>query len=136
MIAFCFYESVHGLWGEALGEGLGHPLALMLLFLVTLVVLRLLTDKMIKGNVRVPVVLDRVGGGIGGFFSGMVLVGMALIAIQMLPISSDVFGYERLVVSPDGAVTRKSLFFKPDEFTMGLMNMLSNGRFGEANPLS
>src|SRR5262245_48483034 len=81
MLAFCFYEKVHGLWGEALGEGLGHPLALMLIFLISIVVLRLLTDKYVKGNVRIPVVLDRIGGGVGGFFSGMILVGMALIAI-------------------------------------------------------
>jgi hypothetical protein len=136
MVAFGFYESVHGLWASALGEGLGHPLALMLLFLATLLILRLLTDKLIKGNVRMPVILDRVGGGIGGFLSGMVLVGMALIGIQMLPITSDVFGYERVLVAGDGTITHKSIVFKPDEFTMGLMNLLSNGRFGDENPLA
>lgn len=136
MIAFGFYESVNGLWAGALGNGLGQPLALMLLFFVVVVVLRVLTDKLITGNVKLPVALDRIGAGLSGFFSGMVLVGMALIGIQMLPISSNVFGWERVSTSAGGAIVRGGLFFKPDEFTLGLMNLLSKGRFGGGNPLA
>ncbi|MCB9864221.1 MAG: CvpA family protein, partial [Phycisphaerales bacterium] len=96
MLAFAFYEALHGVWAESLGDGLGKPVALMLIFVVSLTVFRTLTDRYVTKDVELPVSVARAGGAICGFFSGMLLVGMALIAIQMLPIGSETFAFERM----------------------------------------
>lgn len=131
MVAFAFYEGLGGVWVEQTGAGLGLPLALMLLFLATLLALRTATDRLIPDDVRVPLPLDRGGGAVFGFFTGMLLIGMATISIQMLPIGSSVFGFERYTLSKTGALEENNLsFLSPDEFTAGFVSMLSDDRFG------
>ncbi|HKQ49036.1 MAG TPA: CvpA family protein [Phycisphaerae bacterium] len=129
LLAFGFYEQVHSLWAANLNAGIGLPLALMLIFLVTLLVLRLGTDKMIPDGVKLPVIADRAGGGVCGLFTGLLLVGTSLVAIQMLPIGSSVLGFERVSTAADGSAEEKGFMLKPDGFTIGLVNMLSSGSF-------
>ncbi len=136
MMAFAFYEQLHGLWAGSIGPGIGLPLAFMLLFLATLVLTRLLTDKLIPTSVDFPLPIERAGGAVCGFFSGMILIGTALIAVQMLPIGSSVLGFERLKVDKQGVATGKSFLLKPDAFVVGMAKMLSNDRFGGGNPLA
>lgn len=134
VLAFAFYEQVHGLWAESIGDGLGQPVALMLIFLVSLAVFRTLTDRYIMKDVELPVSFTRAGGAICGFFSGMLLVGMALIAIQMLPIGSETFAFERMSYDKEKGGPPKMAglgFFSPDRFSYGLISMLSDAsRFG------
>lgn len=135
MLAFGFYESLNSVWADSLNSMVGLPLAFMLIFLISLAILRFATDKFIAGNVRLPVYLDRAGAGVVGFFSGLIIVGMALVAIQMLPIGPAVFGFDRVQSAPNGTIQTKGFFFKPDSFTVGLASMLSSGRFGGETPL-
>ena len=139
MLAFAFYEDVHALWAESVGDGLGHALAMMGIFIISLTILRKATDRLIPDDVPMPKPVAMVGGGIFGFFSAMLLTGTALIAIQMMPIGSDVFFYERYSVERDtGKVSSSSLgVFGPDKFTYGLMSWFSaDGQFGGGNALS
>lgn len=136
MLAFEFHEQVQALWEGTIDPSVGLPLALMLIFLICLALLRVLTDKLIPDNVRLPVYADRAGGGVFGFFVGLILVGISLTAIQMLPLGSTVFGFERVKATADGRTELSNFWFKPDNFTVGLATMLSNGRFGGDNPLS
>lgn len=129
LLAFGFYEQVHALWAANLNAGIGLPLALMLIFLAALLVLRLGTDKMIPDGVRLPVIADRAGGGVCGLFTGLLLVGTSLVAIQMLPIGSSVLGFERVSVAADGTAEEKGFMMRPDGFTIGLVNTLSSGSF-------
>lgn len=129
MLAFGFYEQVQSLWAASLNAGIGLPLALMLIFLLTLLLLRLATDKMIPDGVKLPLIVDRAGGGVCGFFTGMVLVGTCLVAIQMLPIGSNVLGFERVTMAADGTPIQNGFMFKPDAFTVGLVDTLSAGSF-------
>lgn len=134
MLAFAFYESLHSVWAESLGDGLGKPVALMLIFVVSLMVFRTLTDRYVTKDVELPVSVARGGGAICGFFSGMMLVGMALIAIQMLPIGSETFSFQRMSYDKDKGGPAKMAglgFFSPDRFAYGLISMLSDAsRFG------
>ena len=137
MVAFAFYEAVNGLWSVHTGDGLGLPLALMLLFIGTLMGLRTATDRLIPDDVRVPLPLDRAGGAVFGLFTGMLLIGMALIGIQMLSIGSGVFGFERYTINKLGELEENSLsFLSPDEFAAGMVSMLSNDRFGGDDALA
>lgn len=134
MLAFAFYEPLYGLLSGSLGPGMGKPIALMVIFVVSLAVFRAMTDRYVTKDVALPVAVNRVGGAVCGFFSGMMLVGMALIGIQMLPIGSAVFSFERMSYDTEkGGPTKSSAagFLSPDKFTYGLVSMLSDGsRFG------
>jgi hypothetical protein len=140
LLAFGFYEQVHSLWAANLNAGLGLPLALMLVFIAALLVLRLGTDKMIPSGVKLPVIADRAGGGLCGLFTGLLLVGTALVAIQMLPIGSSVLGFERVTTAADGTTEENKFMLRPDGFTIGLVNYLSSNSlqgetsFADAKP--
>lgn len=138
LLAFALFEQLHDLWAGSIGDGLGLPLAFMLIFMASLVSMRLMTDKLIPNNVSLPLYVDRAGGAIAGFFTGLILVGSALVAIQMLPLGSSVLGFERWQVHAKGPQQglpfQESFFFQPDAFVVGAANMLSTGRFGGANP--
>lgn len=127
MVAFGFYHAVHGLWAAQLPD-YGEPLALVLLFVATLTILRVATDSLIPGNVQFPLPVDRAGGGLLGFLSGMIIVGTVLVAVQMLPLGGSVLGFERYTkASPP---VRQSIWLNPDGFVVGFMDMTSTGRFG------
>lgn len=134
LAAFTFYESLNEIWVDSLGPGKGPPIALMLIFLVTLVVLRTMTDRYITKDVTMPPPVSRAGGAMCGFFSGMIMVGMAMIAIQMLPIGSAVFSFERMSYDTEKGGPAKASglgIFSPDRFTYSLISSLSDGdRFG------
>lgn len=137
MLAFGFHESLHSLWGDSGVMGsIGQPLAMMLIFLLSLLVMRLATDRLVTELVIFPLQLERAGGAVCGFLTGMVLVGTALTAVQMLPVGTSVLGFDRLGVDRNGAPIRKSLLLRPDGFAVGLVEMLSNGRFSGGNPFS
>ncbi len=136
MLAFAFFEQVHGLWAASLDAGTGLPLAFMLIFIISMVVMRVATDKLIPGTIMFNLYIERAGGAVFGFFTGLILVGSALVAIQMLPLGSGVLGFQRLSANKDGFPVRKSFLFKPDGFVVGMAEMLSNGRFGGDNPIA
>ncbi|MCZ6683632.1 MAG: hypothetical protein O7B26_10645, partial [Planctomycetota bacterium] len=112
--------------------------ALMILFGATLFGLRMASDKLIPGNVRVHRYLDLGGGALCGLFTGLILVGTSLIAVQMMPIGGAIFGFDRYNVASDGRPERSNLgmMFKPDAFVTGMLEMFSNGRFGGDNPFA
>lgn len=70
--------------GQATGNSYGQALALVGLFSLSLVCLRAIADHVIVGNVTFPWQIERVGGAILGFFTGMIIAGMALIGWQLL----------------------------------------------------
>jgi len=131
MLAFGFYESVNSIWGgSAAMRDVGPSLSLMLVFLISLAAMRFLSDKLIPDAVNFPLQVDRAGSAACGFLTGMTLVGTALVAIQMFPFGSSVLGFSRFEFDADGKPVRKSLLISPDGFTLGMVQVLSNGRFG------
>jgi hypothetical protein len=132
VVAFGFYEDLYkGLLAEWL-PGEGQAVALMAIFLVTLAVLRLAVDFGIKGSVLMPQKIDRISGGILGFFVAMVMTGTVLTAIQMLPADQQVLGYQRFQVT-NGRLTTQSVWFAPDRFTVGLVGILLDGSLSGKN---
>lgn len=131
MVAFGYYEALHGVWAAQMPE-YGEGLALVLLFVVTLTVLRFSTDIYLPRNMHFPVAVDRAGGGLLGLLIGLQVIGVALVGVQMLPLGRTVLGFERFV---NGDVRqRRSIWLNPDGFTVGLVELLSTGRFaGDGN---
>jgi len=102
--------------------------ALIAMFVIPLLVLRFIIDRFLPGNVVTGPWPDRIGGGALGILVGMVVVGMLMIAIQMLPMGPRFLMYRPY----NDALQRDQALapFYPDDFTVGLMNVLSGGSLG------
>lgn len=136
MLAFGFHESVASMLGDSgTMRDIGPPLAMMLIFLVSLAVMRVLTDRLVQDAVNFPLQIDRAGAGVCGFLTGMIVVGTTLVAIQMFPFESSVLGFSRFETDHEGRPSRQSLMIRPDGFTLGTMGFLSKGAFGAGNPI-
>ena len=116
-VAEAFLYSRQGAYADAI--------ALTALFVVPLLVVRLAMDMLIKGNVAFGMWADRIGGGVLGLITGMVLVGMLLIVMQMLPYGESILGFRPY----DDAFQRNHRVtpFHPDEFMIGLAQAVSRG---------
>ena len=129
-MAFNYYDSlaqaIRG-WGPATYM---YPVSLMAIFFVSLLALRILFDRLFIENMSFGVWTDRIGGGILGIITGMILVGMMAIAIQMLPWGASILGYKPY---DDSLQPAKSLApFNADRFVLGMVDCLSgpNGSMG------
>lgn len=103
--------------------------ALIVMFAIPLLVLRLIYDKLIKGNVVMGMWSDRIGGGALGIISGLFIVGVLLVAIQMLPFGSSVMGYK-----PFTNTLERNHQAYADEFVVGAINLFSKGSLSTGKP--
>lgn len=149
-LAFGLYENVYyGFLLERMPNH-GEAVALVAIFAISLLLLRTATDSVIKGNMVMPVWVDRIGGGAFGFVTALIVVGMIQIGFQMLPFEPTFLGFNRFVAisnrgeveepeelkQADPATTtwqRRSLTFKPDEFAVRVASLLSDGVLRGAN---
>jgi hypothetical protein len=76
-----------------------HGLVLMVLFAVTYLFLRLIFDQLIKGNVRFPVMVDKIGASVMGLIAGIFALGVMTIAVQEFPFGPDIAGYHRYAIA-------------------------------------
>src|SRR5205814_405044 len=65
------------------------------MFLVIYLILRVIFDNLVPGNVRFPAIADKVGGAIAGLIAGIFAVGIFAIAAQTLPFGPSIAGYSR-----------------------------------------
>jgi hypothetical protein len=80
---------------------LANAVALVVLFALIFLILRIIFDLIAPGNVTVPVTLNKVGGALGGAVAGLVAAGVLVTAAQMLPFGPSILGYARIEVSSD-----------------------------------
>lgn len=157
-LSFALYEDLYyGMLREWQPDH-GRAIALLSIFILSLLILRTLFDAIIKDNMQFPVYVDRAGGGLFGFFTGMIVVGMLSIGFQMLPFGDSVMGYSRqqLTDTTDNKpiemekinekdfknlkYVRSGTWLKQDQFTLALISHLSanslQGRqvFADAHP--
>jgi uncharacterized membrane protein required for colicin V production len=130
----------------------GTAFSLVLLFALTFVVLRITLDTLIPGNIRLPVLMDRIGAGVFGVIAGIFATGVFAIAAQSLPFGPSIMGQSRFKTLPPrdvhvptaGMATdsqvydelssekftdddRQSLWLPVDEWVLGLTSYLSDG---------
>ena len=127
IVALNFYEPVAALLYKY-QPGHADALALIVLFAVPLLVLRILADKFLSANIVMELWPSRIGGGALGIITAMILVGMLMISIQMLPWGPSVFGFKAF----DDSLQRDQHLgpLRPDEFVVGMANFLSAGSLG------
>lgn len=74
-------------------------MALVILFAAIYILLRLIFDKAIPGNVRFPAVLDKTGGAVMGIIAGIFATGIFALAAQSLPFGVTIAYFSRYPVS-------------------------------------
>jgi len=100
-------------------------IALIALFVIPLLILRIAIDWLLPRNVTLGVWPNRIAAGLVGLLVGTIMVGVLTIALQMLPVGGTILTYEPF----DKALQRDQRLapFYPDEFTLALMGRLSDG---------
>ncbi|MBI5724311.1 MAG: CvpA family protein [Planctomycetes bacterium] len=104
---------------------LAEPVVLCLLFFGLVYGLRAVFDWAIRGNVVFGQWPDRIGGGIFGLLTGIIMVGMWIITMQLMPFDPSLLTYCPFNRSLQ-RVERLPPFY-PDDFVLGMVNMLSDG---------
>ncbi|MCJ7544372.1 MAG: CvpA family protein [Phycisphaerae bacterium] len=122
LVAFNYYEPLAAMMYSQ-QPTLADAVALLVLFVVLLLGLRLAADHFLHRNVVLGLWANRIGGGTLGLLTGMILVGVLAVALQMLPWGPSVLGYKPF----DDSLQRTSrlLLFAPDDFVLGTMDVLS-----------
>jgi len=131
-VAFGYYEVAAAAWLYPRQPTTADAVCLVALFVLPLLGLRLLLDKLISGNVVMSTWIDRIVGGVLGLVTGITAVGVLLVAMQMLPFGPAVLGYRPF----DTAMERDQRVwpFYPDEFVVGLAKTLSTGGLSGQRP--
>lgn len=115
---------------------------LVVVFILTLLILRLAADNLIRGNVRLPKYVDVSGGAACGFISAQLCVGVLMMGVFMLPLGNQVLLYKRYVTvipasdSEKAEIRRAKLWTNPDGFTASLVSALSGGSLAGQTALS
>ncbi|HEY7090916.1 MAG TPA: hypothetical protein VH518_22660 [Tepidisphaeraceae bacterium] len=95
VLAFSLHEPiVRSLLGGKMADQ-AHALVLVALFVIIYTIFRIIFDKAIPGNIRLPVMVDKVGAGAAGVVAGIYAIGILIIAAQLLPFGPSVAGYAR-----------------------------------------
>ena len=125
-IALNFYEPLAAvLIAKGWLGGYAHGLVLLALFVIPLLVLREIFDRVIRRSVQMGVWPDRIGGGALGLLTGLVLVGMLMIVVALLPLGGSFISYrpyDAQLQVDQGSVPRLAA-----RFTLGLAKCMSAG---------
>lgn len=108
-------------------------------FVVVLLVLRVVTDKLVRGNLKVHRLADQLGGGAVGVVSGVLTAGMTLLGVGFLPLPPALAGYQPFEVQSNGVVAARpggGLWVPADKITARFFTGLSGGAFATRTPLA
>lgn len=78
--------------------------ALVGIFVVAFLAMRLIFDRLVPGNVRYPVLVDKIGAGAAGVITGLFSTGILAVAAQTLPFGASIGGFTRQDTGPDRPV--------------------------------
>jgi len=163
-IAFGLYENVYYDYLLSSQPDDGRAIALVGIFIVSLLIMRLIVDQLITGNLKFSVLVDRLGGGAFGFVTAMVIIGVLATGIQMLSFPPRWLGFSRYaMVNTDTGETvdlspkeekqtelnvlsqvdlstvqfrRRSLWLNPDGFAVAIASFLSDNALAGESKMS
>ena len=125
-LAFATFEYIAANALAPLKPNCALGLALVGMFGLPLLILRLLLDKLVHRTCLLPVILDRAGGFVFGVVAAFVMVGMLTIGLQLMPFGNGFLGFSR-VNREDPTKPQNELWLKPDRVAVRLASMMSGG---------
>lgn len=125
-LAFALWEPI--VFGFLLERqpGLAWGVGLLAPFIVALLVVRILADKLVPGNLDFHNLVNSIGGGALGAVSGLITAGIVMLGL--LQINNLDLQYKPYAVNADGQVEHtQSLWVPADRITATLFTTLSGG---------
>jgi len=140
-IAFAAWEPVVILFLGAKMPDHAWGLSLIVLFAVSLFILRLLVGKACPSQVFFSSTANFIGGGLLGAASGVITIGITLLGIQFMQMPSELLGYRGWKVDEHGEVGQPSgtsghLWLPVDDWTARFYTLASNGAMYSPNNLA
>lgn len=124
-------------------EGVAWGVSLILPFCISLILTRLITDKIVKANLKNTTAADYAGGAVCGLAIGVICAGILVLGVNGMRLSSKFFGYRAIWYSTDRANgagslvhNRAGMFVPVDRITAGLYRGLSVGSMSSGQPLA
>ncbi len=97
IVAFSYHETIVESLLAGKAANTAHAMVLLMLFAVVYLTLRIISDNAIPGQVRLPAIVDKVGGAFMGLVTGIFALGIVAIAAEELPFGPSIAGYVRYV---------------------------------------
>lgn len=144
-IAFAVWEPLAmillGVSGSPIVEGMAWGVALIVPFVIAMVVLRIITDKVITSNIKSVKAIDYGGGAAFGLVSSILTAGILVIATGYMRLPSSFLGYQPVWYAEDRAgagslVENQRLWIPVDTITAAVYKNLSSGSMASAEPLA
>ncbi|HYF15075.1 MAG TPA: hypothetical protein VD971_08410 [Phycisphaerales bacterium] len=118
-------------------ENSAWGLGLVLPFAISLAVLRLAVDQLLKANVAVNQIVNYAGGGLCGLVSATITMGVLVISLGSFRFDSSLMGWQPIDYNNNGSPVRKSGLLLPvDSITAGVYSTLSRQSFSVDEPLA
>ncbi len=116
-------------------------IGLIIPFAIALVGLRVVSDKVVKANIKNVGAVDYAGGGLCGAVIGVICAGVTTIGVQSIRVPADFLGYQPLWYTEDrgtgggSLVLSDSLWLPADKLTGWIYSGLSVGSMSTSQPL-
>ena len=111
-------------------------LGLLIPFLVSLLIFRLLLDSLVKKNMDFSENANTIGGLVVGAAIGFITMGIVVTGIGYLRLSPSILGYEPVEEKQGSPIYARGLWAPVDRLTVGLYEKLSMGAFASSTPLA
>lgn len=119
-VAFEHYEAMaRALLYETQGA-YAEAASLAALFIIPLIVLRIVLDRLVAANVVMSMWVERIAGGVTGLITALILVGVFCTVLIKLPLSERIMGY-----TSHHQTLEEDSDLLPMSFTLGLVDRLS-----------
>jgi hypothetical protein len=111
--------------------------SLLLPFAISMVVLTLVVNQVVKSNLRLLPMADWAGGAVCGLLAGVIVSGIAMLGVSMTRTSTDFLGNAQLEYDAQGSVVDKSGLIMPtDRWVAGFYGYTSERVFASSKPLA
>ena len=136
ILAGALFEPLQGIlagWRPDYARGF----TFLILFTVVFALCRFASDFAVPKNIKLPQIINRTVGGALGLLASLIIIGSLLIAVQMLPFGTSIFGYDRFAgengMQGDGpgmVAQGSNIWLEPDRLTLALWEATSGKSMG------
>jgi len=109
LVAFGYYEQVLGLVGQGRFADYAAGSLLIALYAATYLVLRLIFDQFIPGNITLQLYVEKATAVVAGIAAGLMCGGVFATAAQMMPLGASAGGYARYALQDRQVVIAPSV---------------------------
>src|SRR3954447_16818706 len=95
MMALSYFETASSSMNGGKYSDESHGIMLIVIFAAVYIIGRVIFDKVIPGNVRLPHIADGIRGAAGGLIAGLFRGRIVIIAFQSMPFGPGIGGYAR-----------------------------------------